>query len=255
MPGDAEVPAPSPRDPVVVVHGLNTRSDVMDELVGVLERAGLLCVRVSLYSEAITSRSRPAEVVDAWSAAIEQGIDRAARLAPDRPVSVVAFSVGALATIRLLDIGGTECVGRLCLLAPPVSLRRAARLVRWLTPLWRLGLGLPSAAPRSVRQRRWTPFNEYRALLAMHDDMQATFLSDRLRSTPSLICVHPRDELVSAAGVKNWVDRRRLPEWTVEVARDRSSAGRGPRHLLVTRAALGDDAWTTMTDRMVGFLR
>ncbi len=249
------VPAPSLHDPVVVVHGLNTQPEVMDEIVDVLESAGHLCVRVSLYSEAVTPRSRPSAVVDAWTACIERGIDRAVRLAPGRPVSVVAFSTGALATVHLLETSQTEKVGRLCLLAPPIALRRLASLVRGLTPLWRLGLGIPSAAPRSVRQRRWTPLNEYGALLAMHDRMRATLVSERLRSTPSLIHVHPRDEFVSAGGVKRWVDDQRLEAWTIEIVQDRQSDGTRPRHLLVTRAALGDAAWTTMTDRMSGFLR
>lgn len=242
MPGGAA----TARAVVVVTHGLNTKPDIMDELGGELVRDGLAWVRVSLYFDGLRSRMPPHEVAEGWTAQVREGLLLAAREHPGVPIYALGFSTGAMATLTV-DAETLSRVERMVLLAPPIALKPLARLVRPLTPLWRIGLGLPSAAPRAVRERWWTPFSEYGALLGMHDRIRAIATDSPVRSIPTHVLVDARDELVSLEGVGSWVTEAGLERWRVGPIVDRNPRGRVYRHLVVTSDALGDAGWRSLT--------
>jgi hypothetical protein len=105
---------------------------------------------------------------------------------------------------------------------------------------------LPSAAPREVRARGGTPLAEYAALLELVDAVQTLERAD-IGTIPTAALVDPRDELVSAAGVRAWARRNDLGPWRVEELTGRSPEGRTYRHLIVSEQALGQAAWAQVT--------
>ncbi|MGK2886238.1 MAG: alpha/beta hydrolase [Rhodococcus sp. (in: high G+C Gram-positive bacteria)] len=244
-----------PSAAVVVVHGLNTKPEIMDELIGVLVENGFGCVRVSLHDDARGARTPPAEVVSAWVDRVELGILEARRAFPNAAVDLLGVSTGAMASLALLDRRQHPSIDRMFLLAPPVALRLVSKPVRVLIPLWRLGLGLPSAAPRSVRQRSWTPFSEYGALMLLHDHLKHPSNPRFLAGIRTRIEVDSRDELVDLRGVDRWLDDNDLREWSAQPISGRDPQGRVYRHLVVTRAALGPGGWRSLVADLLEHLR
>ena len=246
-----ETPADHPRGVVLVSHGLNTRPDVMDDLIGVLVAQGFHCQRISLYRDGPTRRASPSAIVDGWLGAVGEAHAEAARRYPGLPLHCLGFSIGALVSIRYLDLQPTPPFQRAFLLAPPVALTRPARLVRALTPLRRLGAVLPSAAPRAVRARRGTPLAEYAALLETIAAVEHLSHAEDLAAVPTRVVLDERDELVSLPGVARWMHANGLRSWTVEPLADRRSAGRTYKHLIVLKDAIGSTAWTRLTGAIV----
>ena len=227
----------------------------MDELIGVLVENGFGCVRVSLYDDACGARRPPAQVASAWVDRVELGIQEAQRAFPNAAVDLLGFSTGAMASLAFLDCRQPSSIDRMFLLAPPVALRLVSKLVRVLIPLWRLGLGLPSVAPRSVRQRSWTPFSEYGALMLMHDHLKHPSNQSFLAGIRTRIEVDPRDELVDLHGVAQWLDDNDLSDWSLRAISDRDPEGHVYRHLVVTRAALGPGGWKSLVADLLDHLR
>jgi len=238
------------RGTVVVVPGLNNRPQAMNPLIGVLRHARFHAVRASLHQTHRDDRPSPDALAGRWvddvAAAHAAAVAYDARL----PVFNLSYSLGAVATLRFLQVTPTAGLAAMVLLAPPLSLTRRARLVRWLTPLGGLGLALPSLAPARVRARSGTPVVEYAALLRLVDDVRLGGQARRLGRVPTRVVLSSADELVSRRGVRAWIERNRLGAWTVE-SLDVDPPGRTSRHLMVSRASVGDAAWRALTEALV----
>lgn len=237
----------------MVAHGLNTRPEVMDDLVGELTRAGFDALRVSLGTESARARD-PRATADSWHRAVADArADLHARV-PDLPVHLLGFSLGALVILRSMD-ADPPGRGTAVLIAPPVALTRPARAIRLLTPLARLGLVLPSAAPRAVRARRTTPLAEYAALVRTAEGLHRLRHPAALDLTRALVLLDRNDELVDHDGVVGWVRANRLGSWTVTTLPPRRRTRPGHGHLLVSRQAVGPTSWTALAEAVVAHLR
>ncbi|MEM7340583.1 MAG: alpha/beta hydrolase [Actinomycetota bacterium] len=251
-----ETDAAEPLSVAIVVHGLNTKASLMDELIEVLVAGGHHCARVSLYGSGGVSAGNGAPVRERWREIYASACDEAATRFPTLPLTGVAFSLGSLITLDYLGRDPTRSFKSLVLLAPPLSLRPVAQLVRYLVPLSRTGLRLPSAAPKSVRQRWATPLSEYSALLDLASDVGRVADGPRLRQTPCLVMVSPNDELVDAAGVSRWVEAHGLgARWTTTAVMERRSITPSRRHLIVTEASIGAEAWRSLRTAVLDHLR
>lgn len=240
-----------PRGAVLVVHGLNTKPDVMDELVQVMLASGYHCQRVSLYEDLPTRRARRDAVVTGWTRALSRAYEGAQIRWPGVPVHALSYSIGALLTLHLLDVDPDVTFERMLLLAPPVALTRTANLVRLLTPLAPLGGVLPSAAPRQVRARWGTPLAEYAAMLSLVQRLHTVEERQKLSRIPTSVVLDRRDELVSRDGLSAWIRRNGLHAWQVHELGQRDAPRRLPRHLIVSRGALGPRAWDELTGEVV----
>lgn len=240
-----------PRGAVLVVHGLNTKPDVMDGFVQVMVASGYHCQRVSLYGEVPTRRARSDAILAGWTQALSSAYDGVRIRWPGAPVHALSYSIGALLTLHLLNVSPYVTFQSMFLLAPPVALTRTANLVRSLTPLARLGAVLPSAAPRHVRARWGTPIAEYAAMLSLVERLHTIEERQKLSQIATSVVLDRRDELVSCAGVRAWIRRNGLHAWRLRELRDRDSRRHIPKHLIVTRSAIGPRAWDHLTDDVV----
>lgn len=235
---------------VLVAHGLNNKPDVMNSLIEVLRAEGFHCLRVSLHDRAVKSAS-PAAIADGWLDTFVSTYGQLTDDYPSLPIYNLSYSLGALMTIRFLDMHPTVKFGRMILIAPPVAFTRSASLVRLLTPLSRFGLVLPSAAPREVRARWATPLNEYAAMLNISKDVQVLRNANELGTIPTEIVLDPDDELVSYSGVLRWLEAQSLETWTSCRLPERHAEGRTYAHLMVLEKSLGRSTWSTLTERIV----
>lgn len=239
---------------VLVAHGLNNKPDVMNSLIGVLRAEGFHCLRISLHEDEVRGVS-PTVIADRWLNTFKSAYVRLAAGYPSLPISVLSYSLGALTTIKCLDVHPTLDIERMVLIAPPVALTWSASLVRLLTPLARFELALPSAAPREVRARRATPLKEYAAMLDISKDVRTLRNPDVLGAIPTEVILDPDDELVSYAGVLSWLRTQKLGSWTGYRLHGRQPEGRTYAHLMVLEKSLGSSAWLTLTERIIKHLR
>jgi len=240
---------------VLVVHGLNNKPEVMDSLINVLVSNGFQCLRVSLYQDVPDSRPDPNEIEARWRAIFANAYREALDRFPHLPMSALSYSLGALNTISFLDGEEAPTLNNMVLLAPPVALTRSASFVRALTPLSGLGIALPSAAPVEIRARRGTPLSEYAAMLHLVRDVRTLDRPRKIGQIPTTVYLDPDDELVSYAGVLDWIDRNDLEKWTHKGFKDRAPERRTYSHLMVLEESLGSVAWTELTRDIVAHFK
>ncbi len=240
---------------VLVGHGLNTKPDVMDQIIEVLTRHGFHCLRLSFYDADLGGRTAPSRVVDAWTSILWKAYDEARADYDDLPLHFVGFSLSTVVALSIVANGEDMKFSKMVLLAPPIEVTLLSKVVRVLVPLWRLGLTLPSAAPRAVRARWGTPLNEYGALLDTIESLRQPADPASLKEIPTWILVDEGDELVSHSGVTAWVGRNNLGDWTLDLIQDRITKRTTCRHLIVTKDALGDAAWDQLAEGMIHHLR
>ncbi len=234
---------------VIVAHGLNNKPEVMDGLVSVLQAEGFHCWKVDLHRKP-DKRAAPEDIINSWMNTLTNVHGEVAAKYGSLPIFGLGYSLGALATLNFLEVCPAT-LQRMVLIAPPVALTRGASLVRILTPLARWGTVLPSAAPRKYRARWGTPLSEYAAMLKLSDSMQTLSRKAKLRAIPTEILIVSDDELVSYAGVVDWLEHQELQSWTVHQVEGRALRRGAYAHMMVLEEALGRDTWLRMTDRIV----
>ena len=249
-----ETEAEFPSGVVLVAHGLNNKPEVMDSLIGVLLAEGFHCLRIGLHRD-VGKHTAPAAIVNGWMDTLTHAHRKIVDEYGAYPIYSLGYSLGAVVTMRFLEVCPRATFRKMVLIAPPVALTRVASLVRFLTPLARFGIVLPSAAPREVRARWGTPLSEYAAMLELADALRTLHRKDKLRGIPTEIVLDPDDELVSYAGVLAWLERQQLEEWTAHRLQDRAPTGRTYAHLMVLEASLGSLAWANMTERVINHFK
>lgn len=243
----------SRRGVAVVVHGLNNDPAVMDPLATMLAKNGVECCRLSLYG-GYNRNSSPEQVKKVWLSRMAMAREQASDRAGSDPVLILGYSLGALVAIASLDRESEPVIDRMALIAPPVALTRIAGLVRYLVFLSKFGVVLPSAAPRSVRQRWGTPLNEYAAMLDLSDSLKYVAGPGALSATPTRVFAVPDDELVDLAGLRSWVAKNNLGLWSVSEVKDRQPEKLSYSHLLVTEPSLGESAWNWLQRELIDHL-
>ena len=184
------------------------------------------------------------EVRDGWLQLFGRGVEIAQSLCGSGiPLYNLSYSLGALISLAYMNQGHATRFERMVLLAPPVALTPVARLIRFLTPLARVGITLPSAAPANVRARRGTPLSEYAALLQLNRSVRFIDRNSTIGRTQLLAILDRKDELVSYNGVLEWQRRNGLDCVEIETINHRESDRRTYAHLLVLESALGARAW------------
>jgi alpha-beta hydrolase superfamily lysophospholipase len=244
---------------VVLAHGLNNRPAVMGGLAEVLAAEGFHCVSVALPHD-LGRRGSPDEIVDRWVGAVAAGHAIAVGHAGGLPVHHLGFSLGALVAVEFLRRAPEADVRRMVLLAPPVALTAAARLVRILVPLRRVGAVIPSATPKAVRSRWGTPLSEYAAMLALSASVRRQDArTDRqpvraLDGVQTLVVVDRDDELVDHRGVIDWARATGRDGWTV-VHLPSAARGWGSRaHLVAHEPHAGPARWAALTATVLDHL-
>lgn len=238
---------------VVVVHGLNTRPAVMDDLIGALAGGGVHALRVTL-DRAASHGQDPRSIAEGWHREVSRARTELQARFPDLPIHLLGFSLGALVALRSMD-ADPPGRGTAVLIAPPVALTRAASAIRLLTPLARTGLALPSAAPAGVRARRMTPLSEYAALLRTADGLRQLRDPAALDRARALVLLDRADELVDHDGVREWVRANGLRSWTVTTLPPRRPTRPGSGHLVVSPRWAGAPTWTALTRAVVAHLQ
>ena len=264
---------------VVLIHGLNLDPAAMLDIQASLFDAGMDVLSLSLtgHGNALDDEGRLLQFQEAtfvhWQADVQRAVQAAARHATalSRPLHLVGFSLGGLLSAdylvqSALRGGSVEVadINRMVLLAPAITLKWSSYL---LYPLQIFpDIYLPSVAPRVYRANDYTPLSAYFALyegvnqfneLAGKPDPGSDPVPNNSQALniPALVFMHPRDELVSANGVREFISEHQLSQWQfVEVDKSEDAAD-VLNHLIIGPHSLGSGAWRSVSTQLLDFLR
>jgi len=250
----------TPRGVAVVVHGLNLRPSRMGDLVEVLVEAGFDVVRAALSghggnvetAKTVTRARFLADMHAAVCVAVARARERSSAPEP-LPVVLVGFSLGALVS---QDLVNTSAFTRSpfavqILFAPAIAVKPLAHAVRalWFWPT----LSLPSLSLEEYRASPGTTLAAYNALFTS----RAAVLGGPLERSrvPTLVFIHPDDELVSLAGTRALIEAKGLKSWQVDVV-DKVGHGhsRTVNHLIIDQRSFAASEWQRVAARLLAFL-
>lgn len=248
-----------PRAVVVVVHGLNLDPMVMTDIAASLYTSGMDVLSVSLSGHAheLPQDGRLVQFQEADFSVWQQEVAYAVAVASERaaifdiPLYLVGFSLGGLLSADYLLGDNGSKVSRMVLFAPAISLKWSSYL---LYPMQVFpDVFLPSVAPRAYRANDFAPVSAY---LALYDGVrQFNAAAGQRLNIPTLVFMHPGDELVSAQRVREFLDIHALSEWRYVEVRKSTGAANVLDHLIVSEGSLGADAWRLISNQVLDFLR
>ena len=249
-----ETPSSPARGTIVIAHGLNQRPSSMDFLASFFRSRGHHTLRLTLAGHD-TPTGEPFAATT-WSTEIRKAFQIMRDRYPSLPTLYLGYSMSGLAAIQALDSDASFSPSRMILIAPALSLRtivESARFLRWFPATT---FSVRNLAPQAYRRYPRTPLFWYQNVAEMYDETRSLKNPDRARSIPTLVFANPRDELVSLEGLQSWIADNQLSDsWKVRVIRPQTADPRLAEHLLIDNRALGADAWGTMEQEILTFIR
>ncbi len=241
---------------VVVAHGLNLRPSRMDAIAELLREHGADVLRLGLPGHVGGLEEMRGVTRDAWLRALaEAGIEASVRATQLQvPLSFVGYSVGGLLYCdSQSSTPAPPPYARVVLLAPALTPNRLVHL----TPLMGLFRGeryvIASEAPPESRRHAGTSVRAYKAVLASLDAVEAA--DGAAYNVPTWVLIDRDDETVSATRLAQFIARKALTAWTLEVI-DRRGEPVTPiaHHLIIDRQSLGTERWPWLGAKVVEHL-
>lgn len=239
-----EARTPMARGVVVVVHGLNHRSDAMTPWAEVLTGWGYHVVRVSLSGHD-RSVTRYGVSTASWEAEVRSACLATRRRFSDQPLFLLGYSLGATLLLSVADEGQLDVSG-MVLLAPAIELRWYAQLGRAVAWLRGTKFAIPSAAPRSSRVFAWTSADAYAGLYGAVDGVAELTKPRRLGRIPTLVAISDDDESLDSRDTLRWIEKHELTAWRFVPVEPLGA----PAHLIVDEAILGESEWNRLLEHV-----
>lgn len=239
----------------IVAHGMNLLPERMTEVAEILTNAGVDVLLAGLSGhcgepDGFTWVTEDELRTDALSI-YEVAAARAERLRV--PLHLVAYSISA----AIFDAHRDQMpFARRVFLAPSFTQKFWYRAVRLLTylPDW---FPLPSTMLPEYRAAHVGRVPGTRALM----DVIATWkkqdqaLPRPSGGEPTLILIHPNDELVAAGPLAQLITDRRYTNWKFEPLSIAGATSPRPQyHRIIDRASVGDAEWERMRGVVLNFL-
>lgn len=184
----------------ILVHGLNNRPSIMDEIAESLASSGLNCLRVSLSDHSSTTPSHNISSDD-WLKDLDAAYTEAASEFPGRDTVIIGYSLGGLIALEY-NHQNPGRIRSIALIAPPLAIHTPVQLVRLLLPLRFLNLSLPSAAPESYRLKTSTSLNAYHGLFTLYDKLK----DNKFKCPQKLqVWLAEDDEIISEKNTREWI--------------------------------------------------
>lgn len=247
---------------VLVAHGLNLKPSRMLPLAETVcnARTGLACRILVLPGHAEGGDSGMSRVTkDLWKTSMITEIGEFTRLTrsgssskkDQKPAYFLGFSLGALVGPWAIQQLPEQPFNKLILLAPPLETRlyaRAALLVPGPSTMM-----IPSKNHPDYRVNSGTSLGAYRALFALQDESRDGEQS-RL-NVETLALINPRDELVSASGLRKRVAASGWSKWRVETIPPLHSRLEPVyQHLFIDEPSMGSEGWKWAQSQITEFL-
>lgn len=240
---------------MLVVHGFNNRPAIMLPLIKWFNGNGSEVWLVCLTGHRDTAMDPAAITTQVWKEEMLTGYREARKTADLHkvPLYFLGYSLGALLGQTMLVLPAKKApFDKQVLLAPAVALRRRVVLLRLFCAVGRPA-SLPSLTPEAYRVNAMLPLQAYRVLFGEEAKLQS--VANSQLNLPTLVILDPKDELISASKLRQWIHRSALSNYRVVYLND-SLTGRQTRfhHLLVDEQTMGKENWALATAEMKQFL-
>lgn len=254
------------RGVALVIHGLNLKPERLRPLVDELRRRGIGAVLCSLrghgenYTPLAGQSAAAARLAafrqvsyDHWHCELVAAYRVAATYAAVQgaPVFLVAFSLGALLGCDLLATTPTVRFDRMVLLAPALALRLHSHLPA-LLGCWPQ-FAIRSFSPRYYRANPATPVAAYLTLRSVLHNLRRR--RNHVLNIPTLVFIDPKDELVSARGIRRFIAKHDLTHWRLcPVRKQPTRPDARFHHLIIDAESVGPTVWQEMLAEMEAHL-
>ena len=249
-------PEGEPRAFALVVHGLNTKPEIMHPIIKQLNARGVYALNVCLAGHCQVNNLNQAVggyggfkdiTLPQWFDDITHAYSELKSINTIKPNYFVGYSTGALLGLVLIQ-QGKIAFDKLLLFAPAIALNKRQFLIR-LIPFstW----VLPSFTPALYRAHRGTPVSVYTMLFELNKLFRQNHANVKL-SCPALIFIDDKDELVSSSGIKGYIRQQNLYQW--QVLPVNKSLTLGFHHMLTQESYVGRHNWQSMWQSISKFI-
>ncbi len=219
----------------LVVHGLNSSSDMMNDISAFLQDLGVNTLGIELYGHRGDYSEFKRATQQDWLDDVLRGYCRLRELG--LPIVFVGYSLGGFLGPYLSTQRSDVRFEAFVLLAPAIAVHRPFEWLSWLRILGR-NFSLPARAPEDYRIYSKVPVSAYWEFLDAKDTFARASL-ERLK-IPSLILIDPRDELVSSEGLQEFIWNNNLHGfWNIIEIKSQHPY----RHIIIDRETLPETAW------------
>lgn len=243
----------------LVAHGLNLKPTRMDQLASALAENGIASLRVALPGHYGSVETMKNVKLTTWSKATYASYTVVRSKANELgvPLYLLGSSLGALLSIHLMgntDLDPQVRYDRLVLLAPAITPKWFASYVT-MFGVFGSDYIVNSWSPEDYRAQKGTSVAGYRALLALVNGVKETAKTELLNQ-PTLVFIDPKDELISANKLQDFVAKHHLTNWTItEVSNTGSNLPGKYHHLIIDEEAVGPKQWQAMLKKILAHLQ
>jgi alpha-beta hydrolase superfamily lysophospholipase len=242
-----------PRSITIVAHGLNLKPEKMNSIVTVLNEGGSDVLRVSLKGHTGNEEEFKKVTRNEWIQNIFSAYKEARETADGLgiPLYFVGFSLGALINLDLMNSFPETAIeyDRMILFAPALVVKNTSYLVKTFY-IFGSNFVVPSAMNKSYRaNEKGTPLAAYSALFDSISRLKKIGINQQ--NIPTLIMIDPKDELVSASGLREMIEENQLFKWRIfNIQKKNSQLKTNYHHLIIDEASVGLDEWTIIKNNI-----
>ncbi len=228
---------------VLLLHGLNLKPSKMDAIGKVLTQQGHAVLRAALSGHRGDLKEQQSLTHRDWVLDMHHLYCLASLKSQQwqRPLYVVAFSLGALVFLDYLNQGPDYRPHRLFLMAPAHTLHWYAHLPEYLD-LLSDSFGLPSQNLKEYRSQASTSLAAYRAMEAAREGLFR--VQTKNLNLPTIVFLDPEDELINLKKIKSFLAKNSLTRWSLELTSNRQhQLQKSFHHLIIDKKTLGEREW------------
>lgn len=236
----------------VVMHGLNQKPSLMNDVAREMALRGVLCIRGVFSGHGGDAQALASVTRDVWVADVCRVAQFGSTVAKHFGVPLVAvgFSLGGLLVVdAAANAQNPPRFQRAVLLAPaftPSFWASCLRMTRYFPRF-----PVPSFSPLAYRANNVLPGCAYSALFASAERVECLAKSP----FPAVVYINPRDEIVSFSSIKKFIHKKQgVLGWPVKSVLRSPEVRGGYRHFLFSRSDMGEHVWRGMLRDAVDFL-
>ncbi len=237
----------------LIVHGLNNKPPVMNNLAFLFAENGIRGLRTSLSGHSGNLDAMKNVQAAQWKDDFFQSYCVAHLFAKENnlPLYLVGYSLGALSGLNVSVSSMYEKISfdHMFMIAPPISVRFFVYLLKIFNPF--KSLIIPSANIESYRATPGTSIAAYDALSSLQSELLELTPKQQLKNSAATIFIHNDDELVSVSGVEKYISTNNLQNWKlIKLTNDDFTSEKKINHLIIDEKSLGMKSWTILKNQI-----
>lgn len=240
----------------LVIHGLNTNPNKMEQLASVVRNldykaklAILAGHRGNLENDKDVSAARwQTEFTEQWRESITD-----CRSEHDERI-LIGYSLGALVAMNAFDSKETKPPPtKMVLIAPALELRYFVSVLKIIS--WIPGLKIPSLNNPEYRAQSYTSMRAYDALFQIHDEWQKSKWKNT-GAISTIVALSSKDELVDSKHLSKKINEIKSKNWkTIWLDNQESKIKPKYHHLIIDEESLGSKSWNIFTEEIKNHLK